>query len=226
MSNYSDKYYHESGHVIITRLFEESLTMKFVTVDEKTSNQFDHDSKGGVRASSAILLADRTVLDHDKAILSFFAGLCADLLVEKSRNIQTEFYDSSIWFEKLQNDNNYSGDRDLIGSTFSLIKDRITLSQKEYFVSCIKALFEILNNEIVWEALSSVRDELIKKHTLNTAEIDEIILNKGFDSWKKQNKAAIISDREILLVKRTSANSTLPKAGRSWWQKLFSSYKN
>ena len=93
MGNFSDKYYHESGHVIITRLFEESLTMEFVTVDEKTSNQYDQDSKGGVRASFAILLADRTVLDHDKAILSFFAGLCADLLVENSRNIQKEFYE-------------------------------------------------------------------------------------------------------------------------------------
>ncbi len=191
----TDKYFHESGHIVMNRLFDEAFIFELITVDTAVSKQFHVLSNAGLKGKYAIPLEERTVFDHDKAVLSLLGGFCADELVLKSRKIDTNFFETSTWGSRIQ-EFKYAGDWDLICSTFyPYIKPIINLAIADYITLCLKSAFEIMNTDAVWNSVNLLRNKLIQKHTLYLPEVQAILKESGYDQWKAENKNRIIEER-------------------------------
>ena len=190
----SDKYYHESGHAIITRLFDELFEFELVTVDPELSKRIDTLSGGGVKGKHKLPVIDRSLFDHDKAVLSYLAGFCVDELL-RIQAIQPQLLAPAYWVGKL-NEDKYSGDRDLIGSTFyPYIDEQTGLLFNDYITDCLSALFKILNDDVIWNCIVSMRESLLKNKTLNLDQVDKVLTESGFNEWKEKNKVRIEQER-------------------------------
>jgi len=196
----NDNFYHECGHVIISKIFEETLIVEFVTLELATTKMHDVESLGGLKAKFAIPVSNLSIYDHDKAILSMLAGLCVDDINNNNGIINSSFYEIQTWANKF-NEPRYEGDIELVISNFNAIKSTITLSWQEYISTSLKFLYGILNDNRIWETITVLRKHLKEStnHTLDNKQIDEIIIRTKFPKWVSQNKVTILKQRKNFL---------------------------
>ncbi|OQP54325.1 hypothetical protein A4H97_22850 [Niastella yeongjuensis] len=199
-SNSTDKFYHEAGHVILIKLFEETITLRAVVLNSDVAKIDDSESEAGVRIRLVQPLNNLTIIDHDKAILAWLAGFCVDELVINNRVIGDSFYLKNVWGEKLKN-RKYSGDIEMFELHFKHIDDITSLLRDEYISSCLQMVVSILNDEIVWNSICTLHDYFQESstHTLSSQEIENVLARTGFLRWKAECKRSIIEQREKFL---------------------------
>ena len=74
-----------------------------------------------------------------------------------------------------------------------------------YIEITLRFLHKIINNEIVWESIVKMKNELEKSptKTLYSNQINLIIDNTRLSNWKEENFSKIIAERSKLFINNT-----------------------
>lgn len=197
----NDNYYHESGHVVMARIFGDIFTIKSVTLNEQLSRLKDPHALGGMSGTLAKPYKDLTNLDHDFLILIMLAGLCTDDINNSNGNITENFYQTEVWAYKLGS-HRYSGDIELVARHFAHIKPYLKIEWHEYIVVTMKLLHEILQDDSVWDKINDIRDRIrwSPTKTLNQIEIKRILNQTTFNNWISDNMENITHKRGELFI--------------------------
>jgi hypothetical protein len=99
-----DHYYHESGHAVAAKLFEDVFKIEFVTMNEERSEKFDSKSLGGLKGygiSTGELSPSR---EYNKRMLIVLAGFCTDLIVLHNKNLPSNLLTRDYVRKELSNE--------------------------------------------------------------------------------------------------------------------------
>jgi hypothetical protein len=219
----NDTSLHEAGHCIISYLAHDLFEIKYVTSNFELSMFHDSTSIGGLRGSLKKEFGTLTFEDHDLMILIFLAGMAADDINYCNGILTEQLYENAVFAQKM-NSNKYSGDSTLLMPHLQRLVPELFIEQRQYTISCQKLLHELFVNNKINPILLELRDELenSSKKTLTNREITSFLDDTELKNWRETEWQEIIKNR-ISEIKKTAHNSTLPKAGRSFLQKLFGS---
>lgn len=192
-------YYHESGHAILAKLFDNIFEIEFVTLNKETSQNLDQESLGGLKGR--IRRDQLSVIEYDMMIHIMLAGICAEDIYNSNGKIAENIYEIPIWAAKF-NDIRYVGDVELVIGIFENIRNNICLEWQDYIIGVQKNLHQILNTNEVWDGVELIKDSLSKssRKTLTGIELDELLHNSNFLRWKESNILDIINTRERLIL--------------------------
>ncbi|MEI7504479.1 MAG: hypothetical protein WCJ61_14460, partial [Paludibacter sp.] len=142
--------------------------------------------------------------DYDGLIIICLAGICTDDILNNNGSILEEFYQTKVWASKF-NEPKYSGDIQLIVNYFSRINNLLNIEWINYIEITLRFLHKIINNEIVWESIVKMKNELEKSptKTLYSNQINLIIDNTRLSNWKEENFSKIIAERSKLFINNT-----------------------
>lgn len=195
-----DSAYHECGHVIISKLFNDLFRINFITINLDVSAKHDPKSLGGMNGKLKKPANELTILDHDSLILIFLAGMCTDDLIRENFKINDVWYSIPCYAQKLNMDE-YSGDSEFVQNQISFIDKHINSKHAPYIIESLKFLHQIICSKEIRETLEMLRKSLIESSnkTLNENEINEIINQSPFNDWLLKNKDHLCKEREQLL---------------------------
>lgn len=193
----TDNFYHECGHTIIAYIFKDFFEINLVTLNANLSKQRDNMALGGLLGKSK---SHNECIDFDTPVLIMLAGLCIDDIINQDRQITENLLEAQIWGNKL-NSTRYSGDLEGISDRMSYlaeIKPQLKADNAGYIKCSLKLVYDILNNDIIFESLSILREELIKSsnQTLTKDEIFSILQDTRIESWIEDNLKDILARRE------------------------------
>lgn len=176
----TDNFYHESGHTVMAKIFEDYFETDFVTLDIEYSKKFDPRSAGGIYGRARRPGSEMTFADHDAIVIIFLAGYCVDGIVNNNGILPETFFHMGSWGPQFATER-YSGDAELITVFFHRIKNYSSdINWEEYISKAIRCTCQILRDPAVWENLVALRTALIASpnRTL-TVENLAAIFNEG-----------------------------------------------
>jgi hypothetical protein len=193
-----DVAYHEAGHVVASKLFDEILKIAFATIDKVLSQEKDPKSLGGMSAKLKKTIADLTIYDKDKIILIMLAGICVDNIYQTEGAIKAKYYKNDTIHDLFENPA-YEGDRDNALTWLYSLKGQIKPITSEYLRTTFEQLHNMFRDRLVWKTTVSIAEEMRAKKILYEHDINNIIANSKLLKFIKKKKNKILRQRGKLL---------------------------
>ena len=219
----NDTSLHEAAHCFVAYIASDFFYTEFVTADSTIARTQDSTSLGGIKGKLTKDGESLETLEYDLMVLMSLAGMAADDINHSNGVIYDGLYDNKLFTDKLQS-NKYSGDFQAMLPSLQRLDPRLIVQQREYTISCQKLLHNWFTTEPTKSILFGLRDLIdnAPRKTVSGSEIHSFLDEHGLKEWKLNNWDTISNER-LKMFKSPATNSTLPKAGRTWWQKLFGS---
>ncbi|MGQ2981898.1 hypothetical protein [Flavobacterium sp.] len=197
----TDNSYHESGHTVMAKIFEDYFETKFVTLDKDYSWKFDPRSEGGIYGRARKLGTEMTFADHDAIVMIFLAGYCVDGIVNNNGILKEKFFHMGSWGPQFATER-YSGDAELISVFFHRIKIYSPdINWEEYISKAIRCTCQILQDHAVWENLVAVRTALIASpnRTLIAENLDAVFNEDNLQNHMYRKLPLLLASRRSLV---------------------------
>ncbi len=187
--------WHETGHAIFAKIFDDYLFIEIVTIEPTNGD------KGG----NIIKTIREEESEHDDFhfIIVCLAGLVVELMQNDRENEKKLMNILAQSTKRLNNKtikDTFRGDFELIQEPLNRLSEKTQIS-KDMILAKVMIFISncLLKTSEFWSAIDILARELDKKITLNTDEINTILDNCGFNQYLKEGKSKFIEETIELL---------------------------
>lgn len=183
---------HESGHIILSKVYHSYFEIKEVILNKELSEKFDRTSNGGV--NFGVNKDKMNCLGWDGKLLISLGGIWAE---KKTEGLT--IHDSDLIFCFFEDDYKYSGDYMIASQAYEKIIQNtpIIIDFNEYCSQCISFIFANFDNEIITKTLQLLSNSIAcsLSDKLDKSEIDLILDKSDFYRWLSENEERIKNER-------------------------------
>lgn len=192
------KVYHECGHAVVAKLFENSFCIQLITLEEDKipDSELILGTEGMLHIKIKKQVLDNLSFDNIKElVITLYAGFATQNIYTISRTeIEKNISMYSVNFNDL-NKNKCSGDFGYADDWIKQLSSYQSISSYEYKAAIVYFLLMYLTQPEVWYGVEHLVRGLLEQHkkTLTFDQINSNMEQSGLNDYLKNNSSRLVS---------------------------------